>query len=174
MDFQYRGLVKLKGISAEVEVFQILPQSLASRTFPPNFVRDAEVRMNNEVAEQMEKLNTETEQLKKQVGLLESRINQLDVEASRFAEKLAELREKQYSEVSVESFTAMWDELNEIMRKQEETQHIATRIDESNSSTIKKLNELSVKWNQVFGEEVNSEDDPKVKIMKQKCENLKK
>ncbi len=102
------GLIKLKGINHEVEVnfplhshltsqvVQILPLSLSKRKFPANN-EDYSSRFTNQIVlHQVEKLANENEQLKKQIVLLEDRLNQLDAEAKVFAEKLSELKTQKY------------------------------------------------------------------------------
>ena len=122
--------------------------------------------------DQMDKLSSESEQLKKQITLLENRLNQLDAEAAQFAQKLTAMKEKQYAEVSVDSFNAMWDELNGIIRKQEETQQLVVKVDERNTDMVNRLQLLSDHWNSVFSIETHVEN-PQLKIIKQKVEALK-
>jgi hypothetical protein len=110
----------------------------------------------------VEKVTSENEQLKKQINQLENRLNQLDAEAKVFAEKLTELKQRQYHDVSPEQFELLWDEFNEMLKKQEETQHLFSKVEGRNSEIAEKLDKMSSQWQETFGVAQNIEDSPQV------------
>lgn len=156
-------------------MIQVLPLSLAKRTFgqlgmnkhEPNIKISPEIVIN-----QMEKLASENEQLKKQINNLESRLNQLDVEAARFAEKLTDMKETNpHKDITAENFNALWDELTEMLKKQEETHVLLSKVDGGNLDIGARLEQLTTRWNQVFGDKLD--EHPQVLVIKQKLETLK-
>ncbi len=58
----------------------------------------------------------------------------------------------------VEQFGMLWGELNGMLKKQEETQAMFNKVEESNMEIAQKLELLQSKWTQAFGHQTDNSE----------------